>query len=163
MITMCLFLGCTSTAATPDGLCARASSCEAMDVLVSPESCAQQVKQRLINAPDECSDCVLSLPCAGMVRVATGNVTLGQICPSCPTSVTSKSRCGSGHEHLLTCGIATRMAPAASASALPSSATPPALPAAPPAVPAPPAAPTPPLPVVPPLPIVPLPTAPLVR
>jgi hypothetical protein len=116
-----VLVACEDATPTAEALCARAASCEQMDVLVSSEACTQQVKKRLIEASTECSNCVLSIPCSGMARVATGKVTLGQICPSCPPSVTRKS-CAT--EHVLICGLATRPAASASASASASAAPP---------------------------------------
>jgi hypothetical protein len=131
-----------------------------MDLLVSHDSCAQQVRQRLINAPAPCNECVLGLPCAGMARVASGKVSLAQICPSCPVSVTAQDNCTAAH--VLVCGIAAR--PPASASASASPAAPPsatasasAVPSALPSAVKPPPAPLAPLPTVPRLPTAPLP------
>ncbi|MFT3765626.1 MAG: hypothetical protein QM820_08940 [Minicystis sp.] len=162
----CLLAGCDDEPPSPEGLCLRAASCEPMELLVSNETCAQQVRQRIVNASPECSECVLGLPCSGMARVASGKVSLSQICPACPSAVTSQGGCKSGHEHVLICGIATRPPPApsgsASASAPPATAT---AAAAPPSSATPAASiPTalPPLPTVPRLPTVPVPPVPTV-
>jgi hypothetical protein len=143
-----VLVACEEAAPVPEAFCARAASCDQMDVLVSTQTCAQQVRKRLIEVSPECNDCILSTPCAGMARVATGKVALTQLCPSCPKSVTRES-CA-GQPHMLICGLAIKPleAPSASASA---GAPPPA--SAPPPPPA--SAPPPPPPSAPP----PLPTA----
>lgn len=164
LLTAGLLAACEQEAPSPEGLCKRASSCEPMDLLVSNESCAAQVAARLGDATAECKECVLGLPCSGMARVASGKVSLTQICPSCPTSVTARASCTAGHQHVLICGIAAR--PAASASATASAAA--AATASPSAVPSAVASavkPTPapslaPLPTVPPLPTAPVPAFP---
>ncbi len=118
LATAGLLTTCSQETPSPEALCARASSCEPMDLLLSGESCAQQVRQRLVNAPEACNECVLGLPCSGMARVASGKVSLTQICPSCPTSVTAQTDCTTGH--VLICGIAARPAASGSAAAQPS-------------------------------------------
>lgn len=165
LVIACSLPGCDDEPPSPEALCARVAGCEPMDLLISNDACAMQVRQRLINAPADCSECVLGLPCSGMERVASGKVSLAQICPSCPVAVTSQGSCNSGHQHLLICGIATRPppAPSGSASAAPSAAPPSALSTAAAAVTAARTvtAPTlPPLPTVPKLPTAPLPPAP---
>jgi hypothetical protein len=165
-----MLTACSDEPPTPEGLCARAASCEPMDVLVSRDSCMQQVRARLINASPTCSECVLGLPCSGMARVASGKVALSQICPACPSSVTAKAECTKGHEHVLICGIAARPPASASASAAAAAPTatatatataiPSAVPSAAPAAAKPPSAPLAPLPSVAPLPTAPVPARP---
>jgi hypothetical protein len=96
-----------------------------MQLLVAPEPCAEQVTSRLANASEQCRACALSLPCAGMERIASGKVTLAQVCPSCPAPV-SRSQCGSDNPHVLVCGVALKPAGSASASASAPPAPPPA-------------------------------------
>ena len=115
LATAGLLMACEQDSPTPEALCKRASTCEPMDLLLSHDTCAQQVRARLVNAPPACSECVLGLPCAGMARVASGKVSLAQICPSCPSSVTGQTDSCTA-PHVLICGIAAR--PPAPASAV---------------------------------------------
>ncbi len=111
---VCLLVACQDSTPTADALCARAAGCEQMDVLVSADACARQIREHLKDSPPHCANCVLSLPCSGMARVATGAVSLNRICPECAGNL-SVDACGPAHEHVLICGLSTR--PAASASA----------------------------------------------
>ena len=74
-----VLVACDDATPTAEALCARAAACEDMDLLVSNDACVQQIKKRLIETSPDCSTCVLSIPCSGMARVASGQVTLGQI------------------------------------------------------------------------------------
>jgi len=114
-----LLPACEQEPPSPEALCKRAAGCEPMDLLLSNESCATQVRQRLDNVPSACTECVLGLPCSGMARIAGGKVSLAQICPACPTSVTAPADCKAAN--VLICGIALAPPPA-SASAAPSAA-----------------------------------------
>jgi len=111
-----LLVACDDSTPTPEALCSRATGCEQMDVLVSSDACSRQVREHLKEASPDCANCVLSLPCAGMQRVASGAVSLSRICPECAGSL-SDDACGPKHEYVLICGLSLRPAASASASA----------------------------------------------
>ena len=84
--------------------------------MLSREACAKQVSQRLVDVSSECRNCVETIPCSGMTRIATGKVSLGNVCPACKGAPV-RGECPAAHEHFLICGVATRPEPAASGSA----------------------------------------------
>lgn len=116
-LLLTLVSGCDDPTPSAEALCVRASKCEQMDVLISTESCTQQVEAKVGKSLDDCSRCVLSLPCSGMARVASGKLSLHQLCGACQDDLAQAS-CPPRHGHLLVCGLA--LAPASgSASAAP--------------------------------------------
>jgi hypothetical protein len=70
----------------------------------------------LVDVSSECRNCAESIPCSGMTRIATGKVSLSDVCPACKASQ-ARGECPTEHEHFLICGMATRPAASASASA----------------------------------------------
>jgi hypothetical protein len=115
-LLLALVSGCDDATPTAEALCTRASKCEQMDVLISTESCTQQVEAKVGKSLDECSKCVLSLPCSGMARVAAGKLSLRQLCGSCQDDLAQAS-CPPRHEHLLVCGLALASASGSASAA----------------------------------------------
>jgi hypothetical protein len=110
-----LAAGCDEGPPTAEALCLRASKCPQMDVLISTESCTQQVEAKVGKSLDDCSRCVLSLPCSGMARVASGKLGLSQLCGSCQDELAQAS-CPPRHDHLLVCGLSLATASASGAA-----------------------------------------------
>ncbi|MFO0661294.1 MAG: hypothetical protein U0165_15895 [Polyangiaceae bacterium] len=117
---------CEDGPPTAAGLCAKVKQCEQMDLLISQDSCEQQVNAKMGQASDDCAKCVLSLPCSGMTRLSSGKVTLSQLCGTCQDSL-ARASCPAGHEHMLVCGIARAPSSASGSAAGPPSKAPPAV------------------------------------